>query len=66
MEIVIYKAKKYLGILLLMVLAISVIYPLAWTVVSSIREPTDFFKTLGDSQTNLILVYMGKSGQSLM
>lgn len=44
MEIVIYKAKKYLGILLLMVLAIFVIYPLAWTVVSSIREPTDFFQ----------------------
>lgn len=38
------KVRFYLVTLLLIALAISVIYPIAWTVISSIREPQDFFR----------------------
>jgi raffinose/stachyose/melibiose transport system permease protein len=37
------KLKRGLAVVLLMGLAISVLYPLAWTVMSSIRNPQEFF-----------------------
>lgn len=37
------KAKRFVGIALLLGLAVTVLYPLCWTVISSIRDPQDFF-----------------------
>lgn len=43
MNTILYKGRRLLAVALLSALAISVIYPLAWTIVSSIRDPQDFF-----------------------
>ncbi len=42
-SIFINKAKRAIIVALLMGLAISVLYPLAWTIMSSIRDPNEFF-----------------------
>lgn len=43
-SILFHKVKRCISLLLLTALAVSVIYPLAWTIMSSIRDPQDFFQ----------------------